>query len=273
MATATAATGSKKKRRYRLPGARTLVTREIAALDFLQKIPMAREEEILSRAGRSNTPDDDEVDAFREHSDDEGEDARVHPDPRAPRVWAAILPAIGRSLGAFFLGDVSRWPGGDGTGGRRGFFSAGLGGWRSVPRTGEENSAEGATCAMPGSTQAQPLENPLDNPGSRYGSDEQRSTVLRGDHALDGTPRDAFGAAIVRAALTAQPQVIGRRLAGPVTPDVGIPSEIRYRLSREGNAKVRQWEQDTVHLQGMERSRLFMSCSRGYPLAVAEESS
>ena len=241
--------GGKKRRRYRLHGARTLVTREIAALDFLQKIPMACEEEICLK-GLVNTSEDIKGEDHQ-HSDEEDEvdaEQEVHP----PGFWSGMRCALHRFLPTFSnWSDRSR--------------EANL--MSHTENTGvatEGESDEEKDRNLLGAATAQPLLNPK--------NDDRPENLFGGafDAGLGtGTKRDVFGTAIARAARNTQSQVTGIMLIGPASPVVAIPDDIRYRLSREGNAKVRQWEQDMVQRQGMERNRLFFSCNHGYPISVS----
>ncbi|KAF0716268.1 Aste57867_2928 [Aphanomyces stellatus] len=63
----------------------------------------------------------------------------------------------------------------------------------------------------------------------------------------------------------------GRRLPGPECHVVRIPPLVRYRMTTKyppASATVRLWEA-TCNEQGVLNGRIFLSCGKGYPVAVA----
>ena len=172
--------GGKKRRRYRLHGARTLVTREIAALDFLQKIPMACEEEICLK-GLVITSGDIKGEEHQ-HSDEEGEvDAKQ--EVRPPGFWSGMRYALHR-----FLPTFSNWS-------DRSREANLMGHTENTGIATEGESDEERDRNRLGAATAQPLLNPK--------NDDRPENLFGGafDAGLGtGTKRDVFGTAIARAA-------------------------------------------------------------------------
>jgi hypothetical protein len=89
--------GAKKQSgRYRVAGMAKLVTRDLAALSFLQTIPMVRQEERLREAMTRRTDDDE--DGFS-HSDESEEERREAAAAAASSWWRVILSWVGWVLG------------------------------------------------------------------------------------------------------------------------------------------------------------------------------
>ncbi|CAM9317546.1 unnamed protein product, partial [Discosporangium mesarthrocarpum] len=64
----------------------------------------------------------------------------------------------------------------------------------------------------------------------------------------------------------------GRRLQGRSAVHVRVPANIRHRQDRMPGpdaAEVRQWEQRLTQQERLLEGRLFLSCSKGYPVSIA----
>jgi len=89
--------GAKKQSgRYRVAGMAKLVTRDLAALSFLQTIPMVRQEERLREAMTRRTDDDE--DGFS-HSDESEEERREAAAAAASSWWRVIFSWVSWVLG------------------------------------------------------------------------------------------------------------------------------------------------------------------------------
>jgi len=226
------------KGRYRVAGRKRLVGRELAALSFLQNVPMVREEQRIQEVIQTRGVLED-ADGYSDHS---GQSEEITTVPHSwwwpnAAIWSRLLDWLfGHREDTAVPADINHIIGEESDEEGLGIEDV----WER-PTTRDVNRKRKTQAAA-----AQPLENPL------LGATPGVATEDTGLHK-------------------------GRRLAGPNATVVQLPTSLRRppghtlgTVTPEAHSgRVRQWERETFHLPLMEKSRLFYSSSSGYPLITS----